>query len=105
MQTPKDKTVTFTFASKPYDDKTLMWEARLTFPPGATAETELVIDVADGNGSPIVCGELELAGMRNKISQGKGSMTYAQFISGRHDAALWLHVQGRESIPGGLTFR
>ncbi len=104
MQVPEKKTITFTFASHPNKDPTRRWTARLTFPAGAGAEAILPIEIADGDGAPIASATFELAGERLPIREGLGRMTYAAFIKGRHETALWLHLPTGEPIPGGLTF-
>ncbi len=105
MQVPEEKTITFTFASHPNKEPTRRWTARLTFPAGAGANAILPLAVEDGNGAPIASAVFELAGQKVPIRDGLGRMTYAAFIAGRHDPALWLHLPDGEPIPGGLTFR
>lgn len=104
MKTPEDKTITFTFMSHPLRDATKQWVARLTFPPGATAETVLPLAIADGTGAPVVRGTFEFAGLRLAVVAGCASLTYAEFIAGKHAPGLWLHRPGMEPVPGGLTF-
>ncbi len=104
MQVPENKTITFTFASHPNKDPKMRWTVRLTFPAGAGEEAILPIEVEDGTGAPIASATLELAGQRIPIRDGLGRLTYAAFIAGRHDPALWVHLPGCEPIPGGLTF-
>ena len=48
MKTPEDKTIAFTFGSHPMKDSALRWTARVTFPPGSTAETVLPVELVDG---------------------------------------------------------
>ncbi len=104
MQTPLDKTITFTFASHPNKDPKMRWTARVTFPSGAGADAILPIEVEDGNGVPLASATFEFAGQQIPIRDGHGRLTYAAFIEGRHNPALWVHVPGIEPIPGGLTF-
>ncbi len=104
MQTPENKKIAFTFASHPNKDPKLRWTARLVFPAGAGADAILPLEVADGNGEPVASAVFELAGRRLPIRDGLGRISYAAFVKGRHDPALWLHLPGREPIPGGLTF-
>ena len=104
MKTPADKTITFVFGSHPAKVAELRWTARLTFPAGATARTKLALAVEGGDGRPLKSGVFEFAGRRTRITDGKGSITYADFIAGKHETALWLHREGMPPVPGGLTF-
>ena len=104
MKTPVDKSVTFVFRSHPTKDLSWRWTARLVFPAGATAETLLPIELQDGLGRPIANAEFEFAGCRLQIRDGKTQISYADFVRGKHEVPLWLHRQGIDSIPGGLTF-
>lgn len=104
MRTPSDKTIVFTFVSHPEKDAALRWTARLTFPPGAESGTVLPIEVRDGTDVPVPEATFEFAGLRLSVVQGKASLTYAAFIRGKHETALWLHRPGKPPIPGGLTF-
>ena len=103
MKTPADKTVTFTYSSHPTKDMSWRWTAKLTFPAGATAETELPLDVVDGDNEP-VDGSFEFAGKKIPVRDGKAAIAYADFIAGKHETAIWLHRKGIEPIPGSLTF-
>lgn len=105
MKAPCDKEVAFTFVSHPNKDARLRWRAVLSFPPGAVAETPLLLEVVDGDEKPIPQAMFELAGQQIAIADGKGSLAYAAFVAGRHDTALWLHLPNTAPIPGGLTFR
>lgn len=104
MKTPEGKTITMTFGSHPMRDLKLRWQITLTFPAGATAATVLPIRVKDGEGAPIEDATFEFAGCRIPIRDGDGGITYAQFVAGKHETALWLHRPGLASVPGGLTF-
>ena len=105
MKAPSDKTVVFTFGSHPVKDLAKRWTAKLTFPPGATAETMLPIEVVDGNGDPIREGVFEFADKRLPVVDGAASISYSDFVAGKHAVELWLHLPDGEHIPGGLTFR
>ncbi len=105
MKAPRDKEIAFTFVSHPNKDARLRWQAVLSFPPGADATTRLPLTVVDGNNAPVVQGVFELAGQAIEITNGKGELTFADFVAGRHETALWLHLPGSAPIPGGLTFR
>ena len=104
MKTPPDKTIVFTFASHPEKDAALRWTARLTFPPGAVSGTVLPIEVFDGTNAPVPSAVFEFAGRRLNVERGRASLTYTDFICGKHETALWLHRPGKPPIPGGLTF-
>ena len=103
MKTPADKTVTFTYSSHPTKDVSWRWTATLTFPSGATAETPLSVTVVNGDNEP-VDGTFEFAGRRIPVRDGRARLTYADFIAGKHEKAIWLHRKGLEPIPGSLTF-
>lgn len=104
MKTPDEKTIVFTFKSHPLKNPALCWEARVTFPPGAGAETPLPIAVTDGAGSPVAAGVFEFAGRELPVKDGRAEISYGDFIAGKHATALWLHRPGQEPLPGGLTF-
>ena len=104
MKTPSDKTITLTFASHPTRDLALRWTAKLLFPPGSGAETPLSVSLADGNGDPVQEGVFEFAGQRLAVVAGAATISYADFVRGKHEVALWLYRPGRPPIPGGLTF-
>ena len=104
MKTPADKTIAWTFGSHPMKRLESRWTAKLTFPPGATAETVLPIELLDGTGEPVEAGVFEFAGRQLPVRAGAASITYADFIKGKHEVALWLHRPGLPPVPGGLTF-
>lgn len=104
MKTPSDKTVTFLFVSHPEKNPQDRWTARITFPPGSVADTELSIVVADGENRPEKSAVLELFGREIPVEDGCASITYAQFVEGIHSVPIWLHREGRKPVPGGLTF-
>lgn len=104
MRTPADKTIALTFGSHPARDLALRWTAKLVFPPGADAETVLPLSLVDGQGKPVPEGVFEFAGQRLAVRNGAASISYADFIRGKHAVALWLHRPGQPPIPGGLTF-
>jgi len=103
MFTPPDKTIAFTFVSHPTKSIQLRWTAVLTFPAGATRETILPIRITDGEGLPVE-GMFEFAAQKLKVTAGSTSISYADFIAGKHSVPLWLHRKGLPAIPGGLTF-
>lgn len=104
MKTPEGKTIVFTFKSHPAPNLSVRWQAKLTFPPGAGPETELPIEVVDGEEVPVPEGVFEFAGRELPVKNGKASIVYADFIGGKHKTALWLHRPGMDPLPGGLTF-
>ena len=104
MKTPEDKTVVFTFGSHPMKDLALRWTARVTFPPGATAQTTLPIEIVDGHESPVCAGTFAFAGQRLAVADGAASISYSDFIAGKHEVDLWLYRPGCPPVPGGLTF-
>ncbi len=104
MQVPKNKTITFTFMSPPNKNSRLKWAVMLTFHAGSEAGAMLSIKAVDGNEELIKSAEFHLAGKCIEIKDGKGELSYSDFIQGRHETALWLCLPTGESIPGGLTF-
>ena len=104
MKTPPDKTIAFTFMSRPTATVEMRWAVRLTFPPGSAADTPLPMMVVDGNDAPIASATLEFAGKRIAVKDGRAAILYADFIKGKHVVSLWLHRDGMQPVPGGLTF-
>ena len=104
MKTPADKTLWFTFKSHPAKDPKVRWTAKVSFPPGSTAETVLPVEIVDGEETPVAKGLFEFAGLKLKVVDGRTSLTFGQFVAGKHETALWLRRPGMSPIPGGLTF-
>ena len=104
MKTPEDKTIAFSFHSHPTKDMKTRWQAKITFPPGSTAETVLPISVVDGEGMPVESAVFEFAGQHLKVKDGEASMTFAEFIAGKHSVPIWLHRAGMKPVPGLPTF-
>ena len=104
MKTPADRTIVFRFASHPAKDPRMWWSASLEFPPGSDENSTLPITVLDGEQKPIASAVFEFAGQRIKVKDGKGSITYSDFIKGKSSIPLWMHRKGLPPVPGGLTF-
>lgn len=104
MKTPADKSVSFLFVSLPVKDVSNRWTARITFPPSSVDSTIVQVEVRDGEGQVVDDALLELFGLKLKVKGGFASLSCAQFIKGIKAERVWLHRQGRESVPGGLTF-
>ena len=104
MKTLPDRAITMTFHSHQTKRREMWWRATLTFPPDADAATVLPISMVDGLGEPVESAVFEFAGLEIRISGGKGQMTYADFINGKHEKALWVYRKGMLPIPGALTF-
>jgi hypothetical protein len=104
MKTPDDKTIAFTFHSHPTKNRDDWWVAKVTFPPGSTAETVLPISITDEDGNPIKSATFEFAGKSLKVENGASSLTFAEFIAGKHSVPIWLHRAGMEPVPGFPTF-
>lgn len=104
MKTPRDKAIAFTYISHPAKSPKLRWQATLAFPAGADETTVLEMTIADGEGQPVKAGFLELAGQNVRIKDGQGTISYADFIKGKHEPGIWLHRKGMMPIPGSLTF-
>ncbi len=104
MKSPEDKKITFSFHSHPTKDMRMRWRAEVVFPPGSTAETPLEISIVDGEEEPVDDATFVFAGQELPVKDGKASMTFAQFIAGKHSVPLWLHRKGKEPVPGVATF-
>ena len=104
MKTPEGKTIIMTFHSHPTTDMKMRWIAKITFPPGSTAETVLPITIVDGEELPVESGVFEFAGQKLTVKDGEASMTFAQFVAGKHSVPIWLHRDGMKPIPGVPTF-
>ena len=105
MRTPQGKTITFTFMSQPTKDPAGCWVAKLTFPGGSDENSVFPIEIVQGDGSPVPEAVFELAGRRLAVLDGKSRISFADFVRGKHESALWLHRKDfPEPIPGGLTF-
>ena len=104
MKTPPDKTIAFTFISHMTEEPEQRWIAHLTFPPGAVGETELQIEIIDGEDAPVREGVFEFAGLSLPVRDGLATIRYADFVKGKHEVPLWLHRKGMPPVPGGLTF-
>ena len=105
MNTPEGKTVTFTFMSQPTSDPKCCWVARLTFPGGSDERSILPLEIVQGDGSPVMEAVFEFAGRRLAVRDGKARISFADFVKGKHDSALWLHRKDVPNpMPGGLTF-
>lgn len=104
MTTPADQTVVFAFCSLPTVEPAARWTARLSFPPGASAETVLDVEVTDAAGAAVPGGELRLAGRRLTVSKGRASIVYADFVHGKHEPSVWLSRPDRPMAPGTITF-
>lgn len=82
----------------------MCWRATLVFPGGSSADTVLRLRIEGGNGVPVSDAMFEFAGKSLKVDDGYATITYADFVKGKHDVPLWLHRNGMLPIPGGLTF-
>jgi len=82
----------------------MRWRALLVFAPGSTDDSSAELTIADGNGTPISAGELEFAGTRIAVTDGKGALRCGNFVKGKHEPAIWLYRKGVAPVPGALTF-
>lgn len=82
----------------------MWWSASLEFPAGSDETTMLLITALDGEQKPIKSAIFEFAGQHIKVKDGKGSISYADFIKGKSSVPLWMHRKGFPPVPGGLTF-
>lgn len=104
MKTPPAKKITMTFHSHPTKHLYMRWKMQLHFPADAGPNTVLPITIADGEERPVDVAVLEFAGKRIRIKDGKGELSYADFIAGKHAKSVWLYRHGILPIPGILTF-
>ena len=104
MKTPPDKRIAFKFHSHPTKDLSMRWQATVAFPPGATADTPLEITVLDDDGNRIKSAVFVFAGKELPVVDGSASMTFAEFIAGKHSVPIWLHRKGLRPVPGVPTF-
>lgn len=104
MKTPEDKKIVFMFMSVPERDPALRWQAWVSFPPGATAETPLAITVVDGLGQKVEDAVFEIAGKSLPVVGGEATMTFGEFVAGKHSVPLRLCRKGQKPLPGVLTF-
>ena len=63
------------------------------FPPRKDAPFEPVKDAV-----------FEFAGKELPVKDGAASMTFAEFIAGKHSVPIWLHRKGKKPVPGVPTF-
>ena len=104
MTSPPDKTIAFTYMALPLVPHTHRWTAKVTFPPGSTAECDLPVEVKDAAGKPLASGTLEIAGRRLRVRDGQASIRFADFVAGKHESKLFLHRRGCAPAAGDLTF-
>lgn len=104
MKTPEGKTIRFTLHSQPQHDNEARWKVTVVFPGGSDGESSAEILAVDGNGADIACGELEFAGRRIALRDGKGVLKCSDFIAGKHESAIWMYRRGFAPVPGMLTF-
>ena len=104
MQTPEEKTITFTLHSQPMKDPKARWKVSVTFAAGSSDASPAEVTAVDGDGSPVACGEFEFAGMKIALQNGKGTFRCADFVAGKHESAVWMYRPGMSPVPGMLTF-
>ncbi|MCR5413238.1 MAG: hypothetical protein K6F50_00735 [Kiritimatiellae bacterium] len=105
MKVPEGKTIILTIVSHQMKDERLRWAVNITFKGGLEgSDAILPITVEDGLGQPIPAAVFEFAGKDLRVRDGKSSMTYGDFIKGKHKPGIWLKRRGEEPVPGSLTF-
>lgn len=104
MKSPLDKHIAIVFHSLQTKRKEMWWRAVLHFPPGSDENTNLEITMEDGNGKSVDYAVFAFAGKRLVVKNGKTSISYADFIRGKHEKALWVYRRAMPPIPGALTF-
>ena len=103
MKSP-DKTLFFFFRSVPKELNEDIWIVKIVLPPNAVADTPMSVEATDGNEIPLESATFAFVGCRVRISGGKGSLPYGEFVKGMNDASVWMFRPGRDPVPGGLTF-
>ncbi len=104
MRSPEGKTLSFLFHCVPGTRAQDAWALRVTIPPGATTETEILVDAVGDKSKPIAKGTFEFMGTRVNIVRGKGHLTLGRFMAGIHEKGVWLMRPKHPPIPGALTF-
>ena len=104
MRTPTEKTIIFTFLSRRTRDMKMRWKATMRFTPEATRETEIELQIEDGEGVAVKEGMFELHGQRVPVRDGKARMEYGSFIKGIEEKGVWLYRPKCVPVPGVLTF-
>ena len=104
MEVPEGKTIRFTLHSQPQHDRTARWKVTVVFAGGSRGDSFAEVLAVDGNGADIVSGELEFAGRRIAVENGKGVLKCSDFIAGKHERAVWMYRRGFAPVPGMLTF-
>ena len=82
----------------------MRWKASVTFEPGSDDDSFASIRIVDGEGEPVAAARFEVAGRMTEIRDGQGAICCGDFVKGKHEPSLWLHREGLEPVPGGLTF-
>ena len=77
---------------------------KIVLPPNATADTPMSVEATDGNEKPLESATFEFVGCKVRISGGKGTLLYGDFVKGMGETAVWMFRPGRTPVPGGLTF-
>ena len=92
MQTPEEKTITFTLHSQPMKDPKARWKVSVTFAAGSSDASPAEVTAVDGDG------------MKIALQNGKGTFRCADFVAGKHESAVWMYRPGMSPVPGMLTF-
>lgn len=95
-----DEPVTFVFLSDCDADAPEAWRAELTVPPGATVDTELVLDVIGKD----VNGVFKLSGMALPLSDASARIPFGVFLAGIKDTDVSLTRPDAEPVKGKLLF-
>ena len=103
MKSP-DKTLFFFFRSVPMARNADMWIVRATLPPNASPETLMPIYATDGDEKPLDSAIFGFSGCRVEISDGKGAVSYGDFVNGMCEKGVWMFRQGLKPVPGYLAF-
>lgn len=104
MKTPDGKNVRIVFASHQMKNTLERWWASVSFPAGTCGDGQLPVSATDWENRPLDKAVFECFGICIPIKNGKGSVSCADFIKGKHATAVWMHRDGMKPVPGSLTF-
>ncbi len=105
MKVPEGKTIILTIVSHPMKEKRLRWAANLTFEVGMEGpDAKIPITIENGLGEKEKAAVFEFAGKDLRVRDGKATLSFGDFIRGKHDPGIWLKRRGENPIPGALTF-
>lgn len=96
------ESVSMTFLSLPADAQGKVWRATLTLPAEPDSETGMDVAVVDRDGQP-AAGVFTVCGCPVPLVEGKGSLTYRDFVAGLKAGEAYLTLPDGARIPFVLT--